>query len=240
MRTVILSLIAGLLAVSANAQTLPPMPPLEPPTKTPPGQTPSGQPPFSQLPGTQTPGNQRPATRRTVAEPWFRACVSRARRTKFSTANAIFLCACSIGGVTATNRLSVPQKLRLLRSTTFTPPGAPPTTRNFLRRVLKACLTRLKAYARAKRQPVGLFTRYRVGWFHRSCMRRMASRTTAGKALRFCDCWLKQVRFAVDISRRSKTAIVSTSPTRPEGGPPAADRPGITAAAKRCAPTLRQ
>ena len=239
MRFILVSLFALLWASSAMAQELPKLPIQPPPDQPPFSQPPGTQPPGTQPPGTQPPVTQPPPVRRIVAEPWFRACVNRAKRTKFSTANSIFLCACSIGGITATNSLSVAQKLMLLRSATFTPLVAPPAIRNFQRRVLKACLTRLKAYARAKRKPVSLFSRYRVGWFHRACMQRVTNRVGSGKALRFCDCWLRQVRFAVDISSRSKNVIVSTRAVRPPGGPPAADRPGISAAAKRCAPTLK-
>jgi hypothetical protein len=157
-------------------------------------------------------------------------------RRKIKSANAIFLCSCAVGAIMATSRLSRDQKILILRSSTLQPAGATAQTGRVTRLIFRACSTRLKAVAAARRI---FLARTRAGWFHKACMKRVAARAGQAKSTRYCDCWLRQVRRASDISRRSKTIIVSTDPTPPVGGPPDEDKPGIRAAAKRCAPMLR-
>ena len=223
MRTALFSLFVVLLPAAAQAQS--DSLPIQPPSSPSPGTS----------PGTPPGGSGRPA-RKVQPEPWFRACAGRVMRRKIKSANAIFLCSCAVGAIMATGRLRRDQKLQILRSPTLRPAGATPEVGRVTRLIFRACTVRLKAVVAARRI---YLARTRAGWFHKACMKRVAARAAQAKATRYCDCWIAEVRRASDISQRSKTIIVSTDPSPPVGGPPDEDKPGIRAAAKRCAPRLR-
>lgn len=200
-------------------------------------------PPKSAPPGTQPPGSQPPggSTRSVTVqpEPWFRACARRVMRRNVKSANAIFMCSCAVGAVMATGRLTRDQKLMILRSPTFRPAGAPPAVGKVTGLIFRACTSRLKGVAAARRTQAANRTNYRGGWFHNLCLKRLPPRYDREKGARFCDCWMRNIRASPDISARGKRAILTTSPDRDGRAAPRSDTAHIKSTGLACRNLLR-
>lgn len=79
-----------------------------------------------------------------LPEPWFRACGQEMVKRKFERRQAIFLCACTLGGVMVTNQLNRDQKRMIVSSPTFRPARATRDVGALVGRIFNGCQTRMK------------------------------------------------------------------------------------------------